>query len=184
MHNSTEKWCRFLFWSDRFTNWNKAPKHRNYCFLKPYWSDDDSSISMQGFFTQSCGHTLQWGATAGRKDGVYCSRAGLAAGPGAGRLTLVLRQPYPWMGFLNNCNRIKRYNLQLFCDHIFMYANAGDLLTGTLDCFPHDHHGPSGMKFSKVLEISCWRVSKSNMRCWRIESDWTWPTYISDVIHV
>ena len=53
MHNSTEKWCRFLFWSDRLTKWNKAPKHRNYCFLKPYWSDDDSSISMQGFFTQS-----------------------------------------------------------------------------------------------------------------------------------
>ena len=56
-----------------------------------------------GFFSQSCGHTLQWGATAGRKDGVYCSRAGLAAGPGAGRLTLALRQPYPWIGFLKNC---------------------------------------------------------------------------------
>ena len=63
----------------------------------------------------------------------------------------------------------------MFCDHIFMYANTSELLTGTLDCFPDDHHGPSGMKFSKVLEISCWRVSKSNMRCWRIESDWTWP---------
>ena len=64
-------------------------------------------------------------------------------------------EPFMTYNLLNNCNSIKIYNLRLYCDHIFMYANTTDLLTGTLDCFPHDHHGPSGMKFSKVLEISC-----------------------------
>ena len=41
---------------------------------------------------------------------------------------------------LNNCSSMKIYKLQLYSDHRFMYANTSDLLTGTLDCFPHDHH--------------------------------------------
>ena len=100
---------------------------------------------------------------------MYCNLAGLAAGTGAARLTIALRQPYPWIGFLNKCEPFMTYdllnncilraskycNLQLYYDdHIFMYAHNSDLLTGTLDCFLHDHYGPSGMKFSKVLEIS------------------------------